>query len=83
MLELRSEIAYAASEKTMESAKGTLKTLPSFQGEYETKSEIKKVPSQQHQPPRVLDVGNLTELLATPIRCTLPLVELLKARPEL
>ena len=83
VLELKLELANATSEKTMESARGTLRTLPSFQGEYEVKSKIKKGPSQQHQPPRVLDIGNLTELLATPIRCTLPLAELLKARLEL
>ena len=37
VLELRSELADAVFEKTKESAKGTLKTLPSFQGEYEAK----------------------------------------------
>ena len=47
------------------------------------KSKIKRIPSQQHQPPKVLDIKNLTDLLATPIRCTLPLAELLKARPKL
>ena len=83
MLELRLELANAASKKTMKSARGTLRTLPSFQGEYEAKLKIKKIPSQKQQPPKILNVGNLTELLATPIRCTLPLVELLKAKPEL
>ena len=37
VLELRSELANAAFEKTMESARGTLKTLSSFQEEYEAK----------------------------------------------
>ena len=45
VLELRSKLVHAASEKTMESARGTLRTLPSFQGEYEAKSKTKKVPS--------------------------------------
>ena len=67
----------------MESARGTLRTLPYFQGEYEAKSKTKKIPSQQHQSPKILDVGNLTKLLATPIRCTLLLAELLKAKLEL
>ena len=57
--------------------------LPSFQGDYEAKSKTKRIPSRQHHSPRVLDIGNLTELLATPIRCTLPLAKLLKAKPKL
>ena len=60
VLELRSKFADAASEKTVESDKGTLKTLPSFKGDYEAKSEIKRIPSQQHQPSKVLDVRNLS-----------------------
>ena len=83
VLELRSKLVNAAFEKTMESARGTLRTLPSFQGDYEAKSKTKKIPSQQHQPPKILDVGNLTEFLATPITCTLSLAKLLKAKPNL
>ena len=83
VLELRSKLADAAFEKTMESTRGTLRMLPSFQGDYEAKSKTKKIPSQQHQPPKILDVGNLIELLATPIKCTLPLAVLLKAKPKL
>ena len=45
VLELRLELADEASEKTMESTKGILRTLPSFQGDYEAKLETKKVPS--------------------------------------
>ena len=83
MLELRSKLADAESEKIEESTKGTLQTLPSFQGEYEAKLEAKRIPSQRHPPPRILDVGNLTYLLATPIRCTSPLAKLLRARSKL
>ena len=59
--ELRYEIPDAKFEKTEESTKGTLQTLPLFQGEYEAKSKAKRIPSQRHHPPRILDVGNLTE----------------------
>ena len=82
-LELRSENADAAFEKTIESEKGTLRTLPSFQGEYKAQSVSKRLPSQRHTPPRVLDVGNLANLLATPIKCTLPLADVLKVKPKL
>ena len=63
MLELRSKFGDAESEKIEESTRGTLQTLPLFQGEYEAKSEAKRIPSQRHHPPRILDVGNLIESL--------------------
>ena len=75
-LELRSKLADVESQKIKECTKGTLQPLPLFQGEYETKLEAKRIPSQRHHPPTILDVGNLTKLLSAPIWCTLPLAEL-------
>ena len=53
VLELRLELADAKSERTKESTKGTLQTLPSFQGEYEARLEAKRIPSQWFHPPRM------------------------------
>lgn len=61
----------------------TLKTLPSYQGEYEAKSEIRKLLSQKIESKPKLDIANLTALMSAPIRCTLPLADVLKVRPEL
>ena len=52
-------------------------------GEYEIKSEIKKIPSQKLPSPPNLDITNLTALMLALIRCTLPLSDVLKAKPEL
>ena len=45
VLELRFEFVDVESKKNEESTKGTLQTLPSFQGEYEAKSESKRISS--------------------------------------
>ena len=83
VLELRSKVIDVESKRTIESKKETLRTLPSFQGEYEVKSVSKKIPSQMRHLSRVLDVGSVVDLFATPIRCTLPLAKLLRAKPKL
>ena len=64
-------------------SKQTLKTLPSYLGEYEPKSVILKVPSMWNAKQKEVDTKNLHALMSTPVTCTLPLMELLKIKPEL
>ena len=82
-LEIRSENGAFGSKSSHESKAKTFKTLPSYLGEYEVKSEIKKIPSQKLPSPPNLDITNLTALMLAPIRCTLPLSDVLKSKPEL
>ena len=60
-----------------------LKTLPSYLGEYEAKSKMKKIPSQKFLSPPNLDVTNLAALMSAPIECKLPLSDVLRVKPEL
>ena len=60
-----------------------MKTLPSFQGDYEARSDIKKLPSHKKQAPPTFNMINLSALLAAPIKCTLPLADILRVKPEL
>jgi hypothetical protein len=48
-LELRSEYGDAGSEKSEDSKAETLKTLPSYQGDYEARSDIKRLPTVKNQ----------------------------------
>ena len=50
-LELRSEYGDAGSEKSEDSKAETLKTLPSYQGDYEARSDIKRLPTVKNQQP--------------------------------
>ena len=50
VLELRLGQVDVGSKYALESKKGTLRTLPSFQGEYEEKSKAKKLPSHRYGP---------------------------------
>ena len=83
ILEMKSERVDIGSEYSIESKQGTLKTLPSFLGDDDDKSENKRLPSHRYGPTKTLDVSNLSSLLATPIRCTLPLADVLRVKPEL
>ena len=60
-----------------------MKTLPSFQGDYEAQSDIKNLPSHKKHAPPAFDMINLSALLAAPIKCTLPLADILRVKPEL
>ena len=82
-LELCSDNYDGESEKSGDSKAGTLKTLPSYQGGYEAASEVCKIPSQKLNSSPKLDIANLTALMSAPIRCTLPLADVLRVRPEL
>ena len=82
-LEIKSQYGDIGSEKSESSKAKTMKTLPSFQGDYEARSDIKKLPSHKKQVPPVFDMINLSALLAAPIKCTLPLADILKVKPEL
>ena len=82
-LELRSDNYDGESEKSGDSKAETLKTLPSYQGEYEVASEVCKIPSQKLDSSPKLNIANLTALMSAPIRCTLPLADVLRVRPEL
>ena len=82
-LQLRSDNYDRESEKSGDSKAETLKTLPSYQGDYKAASEIHKIPSQKLDSFLKLDIANLTALMSAPIRCTLPLADVLRVRPEL
>lgn len=83
ILEMKSEQVDIGSEYAIESKQGTLKTLPSFLGDDDDRSKNKKLPSHRYGPIKTLDVSNLSSLLAIPIRCTLPLADVLRVKPEL
>ena len=82
-LELRSDYNDEGSENSEHTKTGTLKTLPSYQGDYEAASEVRRIPSQKIGSSPKLDIANLTALMSAQIRCTLPLADVLKVRPEL
>ena len=83
VLETKSEQGDVGSKFAIESKQGTLQTLPSFLGEEEDKSENKKLLSHRYRPTKTLDVSNISNLLATPIKCTLPLADVLRVKLEL
>ena len=61
-----------------------LKTLLKFVGEYESRSKIIPLPSQNipiKEPEK--DVANVQALMLVPMTCTIPLANLLKIRPNL
>lgn len=80
-LEIRSEYGDAGLEKSEDSKAISMKTLPSYQGEYEAKLDVKKLPSQKFQSSQTLDIVSLTALMSAPIQCALPLVGVLKVKP--
>ena len=70
--------------RTMAStSKVTIRTLPSYQGEYEGRSFTMLVPTMRKSLSRERDTTNLQALLSAPVTCTLPLSELLKIKPDL
>ncbi len=69
--------------KSEDSRPASLKTLPPYLGEYEAKSEIRALPSQRRTGPKKIDAKALTDILSTPVKCTITLAELLKIKPEL
>ena len=60
-----------------------MQTLPSFLGDEAHKSENRKLASHRYGSTKTVDVSNLSNLLATPIKCTLPLADVLRVKPEL
>ena len=81
---IRSEYGNAGSESSKSSKANTQKTLPSYQGDYEARSEVRKIPSQKFPSPPKMDGVNLTAaLMSAPIQCTLPLADVLRVKPEL
>ena len=62
-LEIRSEYGGDESKTSLESKAKTLKTLPSYLGEYEAKSEVRKLPTLQMPSPKDLDITNLSALM--------------------
>ena len=83
VLEMKLEQRNVGSKYAIERKQGTLQTLPSFLGEEGDKSENRKLPSHRYGPTKTLDVSNLSNFLATPIKCTLPLADVLRVKPEL
>ena len=60
------------------------KMLPDYVGECESESKIIPLPTQNipiNKPKK--DVANLQALMSAPLTCTIPLVDLLKIRPNL
>ena len=82
-LEMRSKYGGVGSEVSQESKADSFKTLPSYLGEYETNSEVKKLPTLKVPSPKTLNISSLSMLLSAPIKCTLPLADLLRARPKM
>lgn len=64
-------------------SKRTMRTLPSYMGDYEPKSIILKVPSMWNAKRKEVDTTNLHALMSTIVTCTLPLTNLLKIKPKL
>ena len=58
-------------------------TMPFYLGYYEPRSVIVKVPSIWKSIQNERDTANLHALMSTPVTCTLPLMDLLKVRPDL
>ncbi|MCO5564867.1 hypothetical protein L7F22_018535 [Adiantum nelumboides] len=66
---------------SIESKPESLKTLPSYIGEHEAKSETRVVPSQRKAIPKMMDTKSMHEVMSAPIQCTITLFELLKIKP--
>ena len=82
-LEMRSKYGGVGLEVSQESKAYSFKNLPSYLGEYETNSEIKKLPTLKVPSPKTLNISSLPMLLSAPIKCTLPLANLLRDRLEM
>ena len=80
---MESRYGDCGSEDTKRSKANSIRTLPSFVGDYEVKSDIHKVPTQYKKKPPVLDMENLHALISTPVKVTLPLAGVLKVKPDL
>ena len=82
-MDLTSLYGDAGSIRSEDSRPASLRTLPPYLGEYEARTEIRALPSQRREKHEVLDAKSLTEILSTPVRCTISLAELLRLRPGL
>ena len=82
-LEMRLDYGGCRSKTSHERKAESFKTLPSYLGEYEAKSKVKKLWTLKMPSSKTLDFSSLSMLLSTPIKCTLPLVDLLRARIDL
>ena len=60
-----------------------LKELPSFMNENASDKEVLKVPSQYQPSPTVMDTANLQILMSTPIKVSMTLAKILKAKQKL
>lgn len=66
-----------------QSKANTLATLPFLVGNTETITHILPMPNSHLATPEVKDTSNLHAILSAPMTATLPLVEFLKARPNM
>ena len=73
----------AETEMSIESEKNSLNTLPSYLGEYEARSEVRAMPSIRNNASKEIDSKGLTDILSTPIKCTITLADLLRIKPQL
>ena len=77
-MDLTSLYGDAGSVRSEDSRPVSLRTLPPYLGEYEAKSEVKALLSQRTEKHTRLDAESLTEILSTPVKCTITLAELLR-----
>ena len=61
----------------------SVKELASFIDENGSGKEILRLPSQYHPNPLVTDATNLQMLMSTPVKVSLTLAKILKAKPEM
>ena len=59
------------------------KEVPSFLDDNGSDKEVLRVPSQYHPSPIVMDTANLQILMSTPVKVSMKLAKILKAKPKL
>ena len=80
---MRSEYGGVGSKVSQESKADSFKTLSSYLGEYETNYEVRKLLTLKVPSSKTLNISSLSMMLSAPIKCTLPLAYLLRARPKM
>ena len=80
-IEIESRYADCGSNESLESTTESLKTMPSFIGEFNEKSDVTKVHTQYKSVPPILDATNLHALMSTLVRVTMPLADVLRVKP--
>ena len=66
-MEMRSKYEGVGSKVYQEIKVDLFKTLPSYLGEYEANSEVRRMPTMKMPSPKTLDISSLLMLLSAPI----------------